>query len=148
MQPNWPYIPSFQMKTKTWNHPNFHPPAHHPSHQLWTPNPAAEPVVLTSTFGNSLRNFWLHLNTMAPQYVGWIAVKAYSKSRIVFVLRNSGAAGKTDPQWTTINYHDQFDNTTKKESWRKQKDHNVWSTSFVIRTICNHRLKAWSVDLS
>lgn len=90
----------------------------------------------TSTCGNFWRNYCKHRKPMERQFVGWIAPRVSSKSRIQSVWHVSGADAKIDRPWITTNCPVQFANTTKKVSWRKPNVRNVWSINSVIHIIC------------
>ena len=118
------------------------PPAQHWNSQIRPPQPLVEVVQdHTYIYGNSSRNCCHNPNSMAVVSDGWTDLKESSKSRTRFAWRVCGADVRTGQRWTTTNWVVLFVSTTKKESWKRLRDHSVWSTSSVTPTVCKSIIK-------
>jgi len=110
------------------------------------PQGLSEDPLRTSIYGNLLRNYWITHNIL-DVYIGLTETKAFSKLSIRSEWLNCGAKGKTVLLWILTNYQDLYDNTTRKESWKRPVDPKGLfinsvprTTSKQILTIHDHEL--------
>lgn len=82
----------------------------------------SEDPLQISIYGNFLRNYWTKLNIL-DVYIGLIKTKAFSKLSIRWEWLNCGAKEKIVLLWILTNYPDLWDNTTRKELWKRPVGH-------------------------
>ncbi len=97
----------------------------------------------TSISGNSWENFCSSPNISEAVFVGWTAPRESSKLKTQPMLPACGDKERIVQPWIMTNLVGPSDNTTRKESSRKQIIPSVLSTSFVhsiVSEILNTRL--------
>lgn len=93
-----------------------------------------EAAAPTSTSGSSWRSCSRPPSYTARVSGGWIAPRAYSKSKTLSKWPVCGAKGRTGRPWTTTSSADRYGSTTRRVLWKRPNDRKDWSINSVIRT--------------